>query len=176
MTSLKYDQEHSDLAVPLRSEREIAANAVWALIAGELLPRGTSMVRICRATGLTLDDLRVAQQRAERCAPGRLLPTEHPTRPLAVAVSHHPNADTPTAPPKLPAKVYDRERPPQRGDLRPPDAIRLHPRARRVLADHIFAEWKVRGNLDCTRCGQPICSGEEAVVMAAHHARDCTAS
>lgn len=153
-----------------RSEVEIAANAVWALISAELV-KNASMEAICEAAGITLDDLRLARVRSQRVPPRRLVPTTELTRPTLVP-TRPPEAMEPRTP--LPPAVYERDRAPMRGDLQPVPS--LTSAGRQGAADAVFAMWRARGNLVCTRCGKPICSGDDAVIEAAHHANHCTSS
>jgi hypothetical protein len=148
----------------LRSEVEVAANAVWSLIAAGLVTPSASMVRICEVTGLSLDELQRARLRADRVPPGRLKPSTELARPVAPAPpsilptrTRHPLSPT----------AYDRQPIPKPGDKA---SMRLTNAGRRGAADAVFAMWRARGELDCTRCGTPIHSGEDAVIEAAHHA------
>lgn len=148
-----------------RSEVEIAANAVWALVKAGLIPPSTPMTALVEATGITLDDLRLARVRSERVTPRRLAPTPEPTRSNVVPL-RSPEAPEPRTP--LPPAAYIRDPAPKRGDLQ-----RLTEAGRKGAAESVFAMWRARGNLNCTRCGQPIDSGCDAVIEAAHHADNC---
>lgn len=151
-----------DLPYPTRSEREVAADAVWCLFAAGLLPKTPEMVmRACAATGLDHDDLRVASVRAERRAQ---------RRPVAFSPERTVREREP-----LPAQGYVRERAPQRSDRRPPEQqrTRLTDRGRRGAAEAVFAMWRARGNLVCTKCGKSMDSGCDVEIEAAHHAGGC---
>lgn len=163
-----------------RTEVEVAADAAWALVAAGLVPRTVKIGRVAEVIGVTVDDLRLASIRAGRVPPERLRPrTGRDTRPDAPP---GPNAgagrpiDTPIAPPSprppLPPEAYERQPVPAPGD-KGPARPRLTAAGRRGAAEAVFAEWKVRGALTCTRCGRPMHSGTDVVVTAAHHAGAC---
>lgn len=165
---------------PRRTEIEVAADATYALIAAGLIPRTVTVGRVATVVGVTVDDLRLASIRAGRVPADRLRPrAERDTRPDAppapTARAGRPPS-TPVPPPSprppLPPEAYERQPIPTPGD-KGRDRPKLTAAGRRGAAEAVFAEWKVRGHLSCTRCGKPMHSGTEVVVTAAHHAERC---
>lgn len=146
----------------LRSEMEVAANVVVALRSASVfrtdLAPSELLKRVMDATGVTNADLRLAAVRSERLPARRIQPTEQPARPSEPVI---PAALLRVDKPAPSWTRFERPRP------------RLVPAARKAAAESVFASWRVRGNLDCSRCGKPIYSGSDAVIEAAHHADNC---
>jgi hypothetical protein len=176
MSAQKTWTQEPTVARLYRTEVEVAANAVIAMHKAGLLKKGVTVREMAAAVGVSAEDLRLASVRAERVAARRLAPTAEPTRNIAPLVPLRPDSE-PSLPAAdrqpLPPAAYQRDLPPRRGDTSPPQVVRTLPRARKVVAEAIFAQWRVRGNLTCTRCGKPIDSGCDAVIEAAHHADRC---
>lgn len=167
------------LAPALRTEIEVAADAAWSLIDAGLIPRTTKVSAIADAIGITVDDLRVASVRAERVPLERRRPRGDretvamtPPRPSTTGRQRETPVAPPPPTPQLPPEAYDRPQLPRPGD-RGQDRPKLTDAGRRGAAEAVFAQWKVRGHLDCTRCGRTMESGTEVVVTAAHHAGGC---
>lgn len=169
----------TELPLVRRTEIEVAADAAWALIAAGLIPRTVKVAAIAAAVGVSLDDLRVASERAKRVPQARLHPrgdretcTMSPPRPSLGGRERETPIAPPSPTPPLPPEAYQRHHAPAPGDLgqvRP----RLTDAGRKGAAEAVFAQWKVYGALDCTRCGKPMHSGTEVVVTAAHHKGSC---
>lgn len=124
-----------DALLAPRSELEVAANAVWALIAAGIIPRSTLMSRIVEVTGIPLDQLRVASVRAERVPVERLKPSTSLAQPFM------PKMDSVT---------------PMRA---PKPGPRLTDAGRRGASTAVFAELR-RIVATCPRCGSPVHDGE----------------
>lgn len=159
----------------LRTEREVAANAVWALVASKVIPVTTPLAKLVSVTGISFTDLRLARERADRVPLARLKPGSAPTRtapaPAPAVLPERVRHPEPAERPPLPAAAYERDPAPKRGDLR---SVPTYTDAgRKRAAERVFAQWRVRGSLDCTKCGKPIHSGSDAVIETAHHADRC---
>lgn len=155
-----------------RTEVEVAANAVIAMHRAGMLRKGVTVREMAETVGVGAEDIRLASVRAERVVARRLAPQQAPTRPVPPVSSsgQTPQARKLAAVPE-PTKPYV-------GEFRQPPApyvppVRYTTAGRKRAADRIFAEWRARGNLNCTRCGNPIYSGCDAVIEAAHHADGC---
>jgi len=177
-----------------RTEVEVTANAVVALKRAGLLRADIHPTEIFCAVGISNDDLRLAIARAERVPAARLRPqAEVYTRPVAPAalpvvrddnrrLGRDPESSVAVGGAPQGAIVPDDSRAPTSPGRVAGTVVAIPPAAprrtytdagRRRAAEAIFAEWRVTGNLDCTRCGEAIADGETAVVMSARH-QGCT--
>ena len=127
----------------VRPEVEVAADAVWALIAAGLVVN-VSMAKIVEVSGVSLLELRRARERAERVPERRVVPARVPVRPVLV---------------RTPPPCEEREEP----------ARKLPAASLRAVASEVFTSLRAAGWLTCTRCGKPLVWHDEVIVTAAHH-------